>query len=313
MGSVPTTLRVSVTDRCAYRCAYCRPGSVAPFVAGEDRLTVEDYRALMPAFADACVTKVRFTGGEPLLRADLEEIVRAFREGLPHARLALTTNGHRLASRIASLAAAGLGAATVHVDTLRPDRYRALMVDDDLEPVLAAVLRAKPTLAVKLNVVVQRGRNDDELGDFLRFSRDTSIQVRFIELMNTGSSVAYTREAFVSGREIVERVNGTLLGRAHPSDPAVLHRTPEGVVFGVIASDTAPFCVDCNRLRLSAIGELRGCLYQPRGVDMKGALESNGRVDVAALVRRAAAEKQSFHPSRAPLVRLRFSMAETGG
>ncbi len=217
------TLRVSVLDRCQYRCAYCRPGSLAPYVAREERLSVDDYARLSPILASMGVTKIRFTGGEPLLRRDLAEVVAAFRAGLPEARLLLTTNGQHLAERLGALVSAGLTGATVHVDSLRPDRYRAIMGEGDVASVLDATLAARAHLEeVKLNVVVQRDQNDDEIGDFLAWSRATGVEVRFIELMNTGSAVEYTRKVFVSGREIVSiarRLGGaTSIPRRHASD-----------------------------------------------------------------------------------------------
>jgi cyclic pyranopterin phosphate synthase len=314
------TLRVSVLDRCQYRCPYCRPGSLAPFTPRERRLTPGDYARLAPVFAERRVTKVRFTGGEPLLRPDLPEVAAALRDGITGCQLAVTTNGQLLGLTVERLARAGVSRATVHVDSLRPERYRALMGDGDARAVVRALLDARSVLAeVKVNVVVQRGKNDDEIGDFLDFSRDTGVEVRFIELMNTGSAVAYTRQVFFSGREILDAVrarsNVHAIPRRHPSDPSALWITDEGVVFGVIASDTEPFCDACNRLRLSAEGRLTGCLYQGLGVDLAAALRrDDGDASVRALVDAAVSGKRSFHPERGGGRRhLPFSMAQTGG
>ncbi len=315
------TLRVSVLDRCQYRCAYCRPGTVTPYLEQDARLTLADYAALAPVFAEHGVTKVRFTGGEPLLRRDLAEVVRVFRDALPEAELALTTNGQHLRAELPKLVAAGLTRATVHVDSLRSERYRALMGEGELDEVLAATLNARALLReVKLNAVVQRGQNDDELGDFLAWSRETGIEVRFIELMNTGSAVDYTRSVFLSGREIVEaigRLGGvTAVPRPDPSAPAARFRTADGLEFGVIASDTEPFCADCNRMRLSADGRLLGCLYESGGLDLRAALAAGDPTLLAAEVARAFASKRSHHPyapEQAREPRVPFSMAQTGG
>lgn len=311
------TLRLSVIDRCSYRCGYCRPGLLTPFVDRGAWLSPADYARLAPAFAELGVDKVRFTGGEPLLRTDLEDVVAAVRAGLPRADLAVTTNGLLLSSRLRALARAGLSRVTVHVDTLDPARYRALMGDGDVARVLAGVLDAREVLAeVKLNVVVQRGRNDHELLDFLGWSRAHRVEVRFIELMNTGSSTDYARESFISGREIVAsvraRVGARPLVRLRPSDPASRFVTDDGVVFGVIASDTEPFCDACNRLRLTVDGRLRGCLYESAGVPLRDAVRTLDHAQLSALVRDAAAQKRSHHPSRARRLRP-FSMSERGG
>lgn len=314
----PLRLRVSLLEQCQYECAYCRPGSVVPPTASARWLSPQTYRRLGALFAEAGVSRVRFTGGEPLLRPDVLEVVAAFRASLPGADLALTTNGARLGASLDALVAAGLDRATVHVDSLQPERYAALMGAGELEPVLAAVLRARERLhSVKLNVVVQRGRNDDELADFLAWSARTGVEVRFIELMNTGSAVEFARQAFVSGREVVERIAATTavrpVGRRDAADPAALYETGSGVVFGVIASDTQPFCDACNRLRLTADGRLRGCLYQADAVALGDAVRAGADdAALARLIHAATADKRSHHPALVHRTH-RFSMADTGG
>jgi cyclic pyranopterin phosphate synthase len=203
---------------------------------------------------------------------------------------------------------------TIHLDTLRADRYPTLMGDGSPGAILEAAEEARRHLAeVKLNVVVQRGKNDDEIADFLALSARTGVEVRFIELMNTGSAEAYTREVFFTGRDIVERAGGTPLPRRHASDPAALYRSKEGVVFGVIASDTEPFCSACDRLRLTADGRLRGCLYQSGGIPLGAALRSGASNDtLAALLDEGLDDKRSWHPLAAPH-RAPFSMADVGG
>jgi cyclic pyranopterin phosphate synthase len=245
------------------------------------------------------VRKVRLTGGEPLLRPDVADIVEAFARERADVDVALTTNGQHLAARLPALVAAGLDRVTVHVDSLRPDRYRALMGDGSVEAVLAAAEAARAELAeVKLNVVVQRGKNDDELHDFLAWSRRSGVQVRFIELMNTGSAATYTEAAFVAGKDIVARV--ALRGAVE----RVARRAP---------SDPEPFCDACDRLRLTADGRLRGCLYQAGGVPLGAALKSHPSDEpLVALIEAALDDKRSSHPADAP-TRVPFSMADIGG
>ncbi len=312
------TLRVSLLEQCQLWCDYCRPGALRPFTPNASRLTVDEYSRVAHAFSRLGVRKVRFTGGEPLLHPEVEHIVRAFHEALPSASLAITSNGLQLLAKLDALMAAGLSGATVHLDSLQPERARALMGETDVQVALEAVSRAHSRLpVVKVNCVVQRGRNEDELWDFLEHFSRLGVEVRFIELMNTGSAVLSTRRAFVSGADIVARIaeRGPVssLARRNAADPAALFRTHTGITFGVIASDTAPFCDACDRLRLSPDGRLRGCLYEAGGVDLRGPLRDGASDDVlAAIVRAAHAAKASHHPIRA-LPGRAFSMSEVGG
>ena len=262
---------------------------------------------------------MRLTGGEPLLRTDVPRVVAAFRAGMPGVSLALTTNGQKLRPVIEALREAGLDDITVHVDSLKPERYRDLMGEGDVDDVLDTVVNARGVFNhVKMNMVVQRGKNDDELHDFLAFSARHHIEVRFIELMTTGSAVDYTRSVFLTGKQMVERIGQhtlvTRLPRRNPSDPAALYRTADGVTFGIIASDTEPFCTDCNRLRLTAKGLLRGCLYQSGGAPLGPALKAGATdAELLSMLRVAQSQKRSFHPLMTQAERVPFSMADAGG
>lgn len=314
-GRLPRyALRASLLEQCPFRCPYCLPGSVTPPTERARWLSAEEYLRLARLFRARHVTKVRLTGGEPLVRPDVVEIVAAWREAMPDADLALTTNGQRLAAHVDPLAAAGLRRVTIHIDSLRDDRYEALMGPGSPAAILEAATAARRKLAeVKLNVVMQRGKNDDEIDDFLALSARTGFEVRFIELMNTGSADSYTREVFMAGREIVAKAQGVPVPRRHQSDPAALYRSPDGVVFGVIASDTEPFCSACDRLRLTADGRLRGCLYQSGGVPVGAALKAGASDEtLGALLDTGLDDKRSWHPLAAPH-RAPFSMADVGG
>lgn len=295
------------------------PGAVNPYTDKSRWLDASAYGRLAALFARRGVDKVRFTGGEPLLREDLPEVVAAFARGLPGAELALTTNGQLLDRQLEALKAAGLHRVTVHLDTLKDDRYRALMGPGRPAEVLDKLVAASRVLEeVKLNVVVQRGLNDDELLDFLALSRELSVEVRFIELMDTGSAPEHVRRTFLSGREIIERVRVgrpvSAIPRRRPSDPAALYRCDDdGTVFGLIASDTQPFCGSCDRLRLTADGRLRGCLYEPGGLPLGRALKDGADDEqLLALLDRGLDDKRSWHPTEAS-ERPAFSMADVGG
>lgn len=315
------SLRVSVLEQCQLDCRYCRPGSTTSPTEKARWLTASEHERVARAFIARGVKKVRFTGGEPTLRADLVDIVAAWHSvaSAVDVVLALTTNGQRLPPLLVSLHDAGLRAVTIHLDTLRDDRVEALMGQGaSVTDALAAATQAQERgLQVKINMVVQRGRNDDELVAFLEQGRSLGVEVRFIEQMNTGSASGYVKETFIAGADIVHLIGASRgaqrLPRRHPSDPAALFATDDGVVFGVIASDTEPFCADCDRLRLSADGRVRGCLYQAGGLPLGTALRSGtDDAGILALLDSALDDKQSHHPLL-PRARAPFSMADIGG
>lgn len=318
------SLRISVLEQCQLDCRYCRPGSTTTPTETARWLRADEHRRLARLLLKSTVRKVRFTGGEPTLRADLPQLVAAWRDagvalGLGVIPMALTTNGLRLVPMLPALKGSGLGGVTIHLDTIRPERVEALMGDGaDVDAALdAASAAVRNDMAVKWNVVVQRGRNDDELTAIIERARDLGIEVRFIEQMNTGSAQGYVKETFISGADIVAAIAGVVgvdaIPRRLPSDPAALYQTTRGDVFGLIASDTQPFCDACDRLRLSADGRLRGCLYQPGGlplgVALRGGVDDDG---VMGLIESALHAKTSYHPL-VPRARLPFSMADVGG
>jgi len=317
-------LRVSLLEACQLSCGYCMPGAVTPPSKKALWLFAQEHERLARVFAARGVRKVRFTGGEPLLRDDAPDIVAAWRKGCPDASLALTTNGQRLEERLPALVGAGLASVNVHIDSLDEERAAQLMAGGSAATALRGAVAAKSAgLEVKLNVVAQRegsggAGNHLELDNFLRWSADTSIEVRFIELMDTGSAPDHVRERFLSGEEIVEGIEAmrplTRVGRRVARDPASLYRCrDDGTVFGIIASDTQPFCDDCDRLRLDAQGRLRGCLYEPPGVALGESLRDGADdAEVGALLDAAIDDKRSFHPLVA-ISRPAFSMADIGG
>lgn len=311
-------LRVSALESCQLRCRYCLPGAVQPASKRNAWLTPDEHARVAPLLAERGVRKVRFTGGEPLLRDDLPEVIGAWRRALPDADLALTTNGLLLHERLDALVDAGLDRLNVHLDTLRADRVQALMGGGDPDACLASVAAAHAAgVPVKMNMVVQRDLNDDELPAFLEVSKALGVQVRFIELMDTGSASDAVRRSFISGEDILRRLAAAVRFESAPrrcaSDPAELFQTEDGVIFGLIASDTRPFCDACDRLRLGATGVLRGCLYAPDGLNLGRALR--GGLDDARLgaqLDEAIGAKASWHP-QAGQARRPFSMADVGG
>jgi len=274
------SLRVSVTDRCNMRCRYCMPEQEYVWLPKESILTFEEITRLVAVFTSLGVAKVRLTGGEPLLRHDLPTLT-AMLAGNPGVRdLALTTNGVLLAKHAASLRQAGLGRVTVSLDTLRPDRMRELARTDRHADVLEGIAAARAAgFPLKLNTVVMRGVNEDELVDLIEFGREHDAEVRFIEYMDVGGATAWAAEQVVSQREILDAL-ATRYGAITPvttgdlSAPAERFRLPDGTTFGIVASTTAPFCRSCDRSRLTADGTWFLCLYAERGIDLREQLRS---------------------------------------
>lgn len=312
-------LRISVTDRCNLRCQYCMPEEEYAWLPREELLQFEEIGALVDVFMSLGVDKVRLTGGEPLLRRDLPRLVQllAAKPGLRD--LAITTNGMLLAERARALREAGLHRVTVSLDTLRPERFRALTRRAGLEQVLeglAAVPRAGFT-GTKIDTVVMRGANDDELVDLVEYAKGVPAEVRFIEYMDVGGATRWSMDRVVSRRQMLDAL-GRRYGGVEPvpdpanTAPAERFRLPDGTVFGIIASTTAPFCAACDRSRLTADGLWYLCLYALAGTDLRGPLRRGaGAEELAALITggwraRTArgAEERLAARDRGPLVQI---------
>jgi cyclic pyranopterin phosphate synthase len=277
-GRALRNLRISVTDRCNLRCQYCMPEEDYVWLAREDILQFEEVGALVDVFADLGVDKVRLTGGEPLLRRDLADLVQLLARKPRIRDLALTTNGVLLAEQAPALRAAGLHRVTVSLDTLRPERFRALTRRPNHAQVLEG-LRAVSEAGfsgTKVDTVVMRGVNEDELADLIEYGKTVAAEVRFIEYMDVGGATRWSMEAVVSRAEMLkalERRYGRIDPVVEPSSaPADRYRLPDGTVFGIISSTTAPFCESCDRSRLTADGLWYLCLYARRGIDLRGPL-----------------------------------------
>jgi len=311
------SLRVSVTDRCNLRCRYCMPEQEYVWLPKESILTFEEITRLVGVFASLGVEKVRLTGGEPLLRHDVPALARML-AGVSGVRdLAMTTNGLLLAKLAPDLRLAGLGRITVSLDTLRPERMRELARSDKHVDVLAGIAAARAAgFPLKLNTVVMRGTNDDELVDLIEFARAHDAEVRFIEYMDVGGATAWSAEQVFSQREMLARLSARYgaietVPSADVAAPAERFRLPDGVTFGIVASTTAPFCRSCDRSRLTADGTWFMCLYAERGTDLRAPLRSGasdaelsdlitstwlGRVDRGAEERLAVRDRLPLYP-----------------
>jgi GTP 3',8-cyclase len=276
-------LRISVTDRCNLRCAYCMPRSAfAPghrFLPARALMTPDQVERAARAFVGAGVRRIRLTGGEPLLRRELFDIVHRLAQ-LDIEDLALTTNGVLLSRCAARLRRAGLRRLSVSLDTLDGETFRRVSdVRVALQTVLDGIAAARDAgfERVKLNCVVRRGCNDSELERLVDFARAEGHTIRFIEYMDVGSSNGWTRDDVVPAREIVQRVRrshgASPVAAAHAGEVARRYRFDDGREFGVIASVTEPFCAECTRARLSADAVVYTCLFAHRGTDIAPLLQ----------------------------------------
>jgi GTP 3',8-cyclase len=311
-------LRISVTDRCNLRCSYCMPEEDYVWLPREQILNFEEMSTLVDVFMDLGVDKIRLTGGEPLLRRDLPQLVRLLADKLKLRDLALTTNGVLLAEQAPALHAAGLHRVTVSLDTLRSERFTALTRRANHGQVLEGIAALAPAgfTGTKLDTVVMRHINDDELAELIEYGRTVPAEVRFIEYMDVGGATRWTMDKVVSRSEMLQTLERRY-GRIEPvveesTAPADRYRLADGAVFGIISSTTEPFCASCDRSRLTADGVFYLCLYAQQGVDLRGPLRRGASRDgLSALItgawsRRAdrGAEERLRLRDRTPLVQI---------
>jgi GTP 3',8-cyclase len=325
-GRIHRDLRISVTDRCNFRCTYCMPEEGMQWLPRSELLTFEEIERITRVCAERFnVDSVRLTGGEPTLRAHLPALVErvaALRtgDGRP-VETALTTNGATLRNHADDLVAAGLRRVNVSLDTLRRDRFVELTRRDQLDRVLDGIAAAQEAGLdpVKINAVVMRGVNDDEVVDLAEFGREQGVTVRFIEWMPLDADQRWDSGAVVSQAEIVAAIDAVHaldpIQRGHEPAERFAYRDGRGEV-GVIASVTRPFCGNCDRVRLTAEGELRSCLFSVDEVDLRALVRdpAAGDDDLAAAVARCVAGKWAGHMiGQVTFVRPRRSMSQIGG
>ena len=269
-------LRISVTDRCNYRCTYCMPLEEYVWIDRSEILSFEETTRLANMFVGMGVEKIRITGGEPLVRKDLHRLVGMLSDIEGLRDLCLTTNASLLTEQIEDLAAAGLKRINVSIDTLDTDRFKQITKRGDLDKVLEGLFAAKKLglQPIKINAVIERGMNDDDIIPLVEFAREHGFSMRFIEYMDVGNANNWISEKIVSKKEILERINAHYplreVGRDSGTAPAVDYEFIDGIGdVGVIASVTEPFCSSCTRARLTADGKLVTCLFSDHGHDLK--------------------------------------------
>lgn len=288
LGRPLANLRLSVTDRCNLRCQYCMPLEDYTWLPREELLTFEEISALVDVFTKLGVSRIRLTGGEPLLRRELPTLIEMLAANSGVKDLALTTNGTLLSQQAVALRAAGLGRLTISLDTLQPARFHALVKQDMHADVLAGIRAAQNAgfSGTKIDAVVIRGFNDDELGALIEFGCEQNAEVRFIEYMDVGGATDWSAEKVFSRAQILASLEKHY-GKIEPlnvdsSAPAERYRLEDGTVFGIIASTTAPFCRKCDRSRLTADGLWYLCLYAQKGTDLRKLLRGEASREVIA-------------------------------
>ncbi len=320
-GRVADDLRISVTDRCNFRCTYCMPAEGLTWLPKSEILTFEELTRVLGLFVRLGVRSVKVTGGEPTVRADLPKLIRMFRGVAPEIDLSMTTNGVLLDRLAGPLAEAGLDRVTVSLDSLLRHRFEEMTRRDALERVFAGIRAAEEAglSPIKINCVVIGGMNDDEAVDFATWSRTTGHVVRFIEYMPLDAQHAWERAKVIPSARIRDSIHAVYpLEPAGPDhEPATSHRFADGAPggIGLIASVTEPFCDTCNRLRITAEGEVRACLFALEEVDLREPLRSGASDDeLETLVRETVWRKWSGHRINHPdFIQPERSMSAIGG
>jgi cyclic pyranopterin phosphate synthase len=320
-GRVADDLRISVTDRCNFRCTYCMPAEGLAWLPKTEILTFEELTRLLAIFVGLGVRSLKVTGGEPTVRADLPTLVRMFREAGPELDISMTTNGVLLDRLAGPLAEAGMDRVTVSCDSLMRHRFEEMTRRDALDRVLAGIVAAKKAglVPIKINCVVIGGQNEGEVVEFARWSRETGYAVRFIEYMPLDAQHEWERAKVVPSASVLEAIDAVfpLIQEGPDHEPATSFRFADGAPggIGVIASVTEPFCDSCNRLRVTAEGQVRACLFALDETDLRGPMRAGASDDdLVDLIRGNVWRKWSGHRINHPdFVQPERSMSSIGG
>jgi cyclic pyranopterin phosphate synthase len=320
-GRIADDLRISVTDRCNFRCTYCMPAEGLDWLPKSDILSFEEITELVRVFVDLGVRSIKVTGGEPTVRTDLPVLVSMLRGLDPELDISMTTNGVLLDRLAQPLADAGMNRVTVSCDSLMQHRFEEMTRRDALGKVFAGIAAATAAglTPLKVNCVVIGGTNDEEIVDFARWSRESGHEVRFIEYMPLDADMRWEREKVLASRTVLERIHEVypLEGLVHGPEPATSYRFADGEPggVGVIGSVTQPFCDTCNRLRLTAEGQFRACLFALEETELREPMRAGvGDDALGALIREGVWGKWSGHRINHPdFVRPDKSMAQIGG
>ncbi|MCF8018921.1 MAG: GTP 3',8-cyclase MoaA [Vallitaleaceae bacterium] len=290
-------LRLSVTDRCNLRCQYCMPENGIEKMEHKDILSIEEMDAIVGIFAKMGITKIRLTGGEPLVRGGILTLIEKIKAHTEIKEVALTTNGLLLKDMAQDLKDSGLDRVNISVDSLDPEKFSRMTRGGHLDDLLAGIKEAKRVglTPIKLNVVLIGGFNDDEIPDFVAMTKEEAIDVRFIELMPIGEVARWSKNNFLANQTVLEQVPElTPVEEEDPSSPAKYYRLPGGKgKIGLISPITCKFCEDCNRIRLTPEGKLKYCLHSDEEFDLKKALDEG--VDLSKYIIESIRKKPKEH------------------
>jgi cyclic pyranopterin phosphate synthase len=304
-GRAIRDLRVSLTDRCNFRCFYCLPHGEPPIAPKEQMLSYEEIEYVCDIFVSLGIEKIRLTGGEPMMRRDIETIIEKLSLLKPRLQdLAMTTNGYFLPGRAESLKAAGLDRITISIDSLKREVFQKMTGVDVIDRVLEGINAAKEAglVPIKINAVVVRGHNEDEVVDFASFAREHAVSMRFIEYMPLDSGHDWSREDVVTGREIRERINEQYLlvpsKVQRGSETSVRYRFADGAPgeIGIIAPVSEPFCGACSRIRLTADGQIRTCLFSTVEHSLRDVVRNGAsRAEIVEYIESVVLRKEPRH------------------
>lgn len=306
-GRAIRDLRVSLTDRCNFRCFYCLPHGEPPIAPKEQMLSYEEIEYVCDVFVSLGIEKIRLTGGEPMMRRDIETIISKLSRLKSTGQLvdlALTTNGYFLPDRAQTLKNAGLDRITISLDSLKRDVFKQMTGVDVLDRVLAGIAAAKEAglEPIKINAVIVRGHNESEVADFAAFAREYDVKMRFIEFMPLDSGHEWSRGDVVSGKEIRERISERFplvkVEVARGSDTSSRYRFADGAPgeIGIIAPVTEPFCGACSRIRLTADGQIRTCLFSTVEHSLRDVLRSGAsRDEIVEYIESVILKKEPRH------------------
>lgn len=304
-------LRISLTDRCNYRCKYCMPEGLSCKKNHEDMLTLEEINEISKIFVKKGIKKIRLTGGEPLVRKNVETLIKMLAEIDGLEDLAMTTNGYFLKEKAEILWKNGLKRLNISLDSLDFQKYKMMSQGGDLEKVLEAIKYAKNFgYAIKINTVLIKGFNDGEIYDLIKFSKENDLQLRFIELMPIGETADFSKEKFISSDEIIKKLNLMPIENSDKNSPTSLYKVPDfDFTLGLIEPLSHKFCKACNRLRLTSDGKIRPCLHSDLQIDLKKAIRENK--DIEKLIDEALMKKPQRHHLENEIIK--ESMYRIGG
>lgn len=291
-------LRISLTDRCNLRCKYCMPEKgISNKLNHNEILTLEEIYELTKVFVELGINKIRFTGGEPLVRYGIVELISKVSKLDGIRDLAMTTNGILLKDFAYDLKSTGLSRVNISLDTLDENKYRDITRGGNISKVLEGIKKAQEAglTPIKINTVLVGGFNDDEISDLVELTRDNELDLRFIELMPIGEAAAFAKKKFISNSKVLEAIKGLIpVVNEDVSSPAVYYKLPDakGRV-GIINPISCKFCMNCNRVRLTSTGKLKLCLHSNREIDLKSALR-HGQ-DIKKLIQEAVLTKEEEH------------------